>query len=218
MTGMFIVFEGCEGSGKTTQVGLLGRALRRTGRPVYETHEPGGTVIGQQIRAMVLNQHGASVTSRTEALLFAADRSQHVADTVRPLLDDGCTVICDRYIDSTLAYQGAGRDLDPADLLPISMWAAGGLHPDLTVVLDIDPEEGLRRARERGHGADRMERAGLDFHRRVRDAFLNLACGKVPGVGERPGSYLVLSATRPADEITAAVLDRIAILEQGRPA
>ena len=201
--GLFVVFEGGEGAGKSTQAGLLAAALRTDGRHVVVTHEPGATIIGTQIRSLLLD-HPASpetVSARAEALLYAADRAHHVASVVRPALSEGKVVISDRYVDSSLAYQGAGRTLPVDDVSWLSNWATGGLRPDLVVVLDIDPSAGLDRAGSRG-AADRLESESLAFHERVRYAFLDIAGGD-------PKRYLVLDATRPPDAIAEAVLARV---------
>jgi len=198
--GMFVVFEGGEGAGKTTQLERLAEALRRKGRDVVVTREPGATPAGAKIRELVL--HGGSLAPRAEALLYAADRAHHVATVVRPALARGAVVLSDRYIDSSLAYQGAGRTLPVDDVAWLSAWATGGLKPDLVVLLDVDPAIGLGRVAERGK-ADRLESESLTFHERVRYGFLDLAAGD-------PHRYLVLDAGLPADELAAAVLGRVA--------
>ncbi|GAA4246888.1 dTMP kinase [Dactylosporangium darangshiense] len=202
--GLFIVFEGGEGAGKSTQVGLLAEALRRIGRDVVVTHEPGATPIGVRIRGLVLDRpaDGAeAVTPRAEALLYAADRAHHVASVVRPALSRGAVVISDRYVDSSLAYQGAGRTLPVDEVSWLSKWATGGLKPDLVVLLDLDPSAGLARAGRRGD-ADRLESESLAFHERVRYAFLDLASAD-------PSRYLVLDATNPIDALAAGILQRV---------
>ncbi|PZS33253.1 MAG: dTMP kinase [Pseudonocardiales bacterium] len=194
--GVFVAFEGGEGSGKSTQIELLAQALRGAGRTVTVTHEPGGTHVGEQIRHLLL--HGDEpLTPRTEALLFAADRALHVDTVIRPALDSGEIVLTDRFVDSSLAYQGAGRELTIDDVSRVSRWATGGLRPDLTVLLDIPAAVGLDRARGRA-AADRLEGESLDFHERVRESFRHLA-------ESSPRRYLVVDATRPASEISARV-------------
>lgn len=202
--GVFVAFEGGEGAGKSTQLKLLAQWLRGRGVPVTATYEPGATEIGQRLRAILLNGESGGLTPRAEALLFAADRAHHVETVIRPALDAGQVVLSDRYVDSSLAYQGAGRALGLDELRRLSRWATGGLRPDLTVLLDISPEQGLARAEGRA-GADRLERESLDFHLRVWQAFRTFA-------EHRPDRYLVLDATRPADQIAAAVQAAISTL------
>jgi len=195
--GVFVAFEGGEGSGKSTQIELLAAALRETGRTVRVTHEPGATRVGEQIRHLLL--HGEDpLTPRAEALLFAADRALHVDTVVRPALEGGEVVLTDRFVDSSLAYQGAGRELTVDDVHRVSRWATGGLSPDLTVLLDIPAAQGLDRARGRA-AADRLEGESLAFHERVRESFRHLA-------ESAPRRYLVVDARRPVDEIAAQVL------------
>jgi dTMP kinase len=202
VSGLFVVFEGGEGAGKSTQVAKLARALRGQGREVVVTREPGATKIGKQIRSLLLDGASAELTPRAEALLYAADRAHHVASVVRPALNRGAVVISDRYVDSSLAYQGAGRTLPIDEVTWLSFWATGGLKPDLVVLLDVDPKVGLARVTGRGEDADRLESESVDFHERVRYAFLDLA-------GADPNRYLVLDASRPVDELAAQVADRV---------
>jgi dTMP kinase len=204
--GLFVVFEGGEGSGKTTQVNALAELLRSQGRDVVVTREPGATDLGARIRNLLL--HDCTPSPRAEALLYAADRAHHVATVIRPALARGAVVISDRYIDSSLAYQGAGRTLPVNEVSWLSNWATGGLKPDLVVVLDIDPAVGLGRAAARG-GVDRLERESLAFHERVRLAFLDLAAAD-------PRRYLVLDASQPPEKISAKVAERVtAMLAEG---
>jgi dTMP kinase len=203
-TGVFVVFEGGEGAGKSTQVGLLASVLSSGGRDVVVTREPGATDVGARIRRLVLDK-GDAPSPRAEALLYAADRAHHVATVVRPALARGAIVISDRYVDSSLAYQGAGRTLPVQEISWLSSWATGGLKPDLVVLLDVDPDVGLGRVDSRGEGADRLESESRSFHERVRYAFLDLAAAD-------PKRYLVLDASRPAEEIGAAVTDRLATI------
>jgi dTMP kinase len=198
--GLFVAFEGGEGSGKSTQVELLADALRQEGRPVTVTHEPGATPIGTQIRRMLLHDN-ARVTPRAEALLFAADRADHVDTVIKPALEGGEVVVTDRYVDSSLAYQGVGRQLTVAEVRRVSRWATGGLRPDLTVLLDLPAEVGLGRAADRSD-ADKVEAESLEFHERVREAFRALAEAD-------PRHYLVVDATQPAQDIHLAVLARV---------
>ncbi len=201
--GVLVAFEGGEGSGKSTQIALLAEALRSTGRAVTVTHEPGGTQVGEQIRHLLL--HGEqTLTPRTEALLFAADRALHVDTVIRPSLDAGEIVLTDRFVDSSLAYQGAGRELTVDDVSRLSRWATGGLRPDLTVLLDIPAALGLDRARGRTAG-DKLEGESLEFHERVRESFRHLA-------ESAPRRYLVVDATRPPDEVAARVLRSVEAL------
>src|SRR6185369_10698070 len=183
-----VVFEGGEGAGKSTQVERLAAALRADGRDVVVTREPGATDIGARIRRLVLDKAEAPAP-RAEALLYAADRAHHVATVVRPALARGAVVISDRYIDSSLAYQGAGRTLPVSEISWLSTWATGGLKPDLVVLLDVDPTVGLRRISGRGE-PDRLEGETIGFHERVRYAFLDFA-------NADPRRYLVIDASRP---------------------
>jgi len=199
--GMLIAFEGGEGSGKSTQAARLAEWLSERGVAVTTTHEPGATDFGARIRQILLDSPDGSLTPRAEALLFAADRAHHVDTVIRPALDRGDVVITDRYVDSSLAYQGAGRALAMEDVRRLSRWATGGLRPDLTVLLDIDPEVGLARARAAGRAQDRLERESLEFHRRVREGFLALA-------DAAPDHYLVVDAAGHPE--TVATLIRIA--------
>lgn len=205
-TGLFVSFEGGDGAGKSTQATLLGEWVRARGREAVITREPGGTTLGQTLRDAVL--HGEHVDARTEALLYATDRAHHVASLVRPALERGAVVITDRYLDSSVAYQGTGRELGADEVERLSLWATGGLMPALTVLLDLDPDVG----RTRLTGApDRLERAGDEFHRRTRAAFLARAEAD-------PGRWLVLDATRPVAELAAAVRARVEALLVGVPA
>jgi dTMP kinase len=198
--GLFIAFEGGEGAGKSTQARRLAEALTARGYDVVLTFEPGATQLGREVRALLLDKNSTDMRPRTEAMLYAADRAQHVGEVIRPALERGAVVITDRYVDSSLAYQGAGRELDAAEVRHLSQWATDALSPDLTVLLDIDPEIGLRRATGPG---DRLEDEALAFHQRVREAFLAIA---------RHGRdrYLVIDVGRTdADEVHARLLDRV---------
>lgn len=193
----FVSFEGIDGVGKTTQLDLLARRLRAAGREVVVTREPGATALGAQLRRLLLDPAGA-VSPRTEALLYAADRADHVDSVIRPALRRGAVVLSDRYLDSSLAYQGAGRQLGIDEVRRLSLWATGGLLPGLTVLLDADPDR--VRARLGGDGGlDRLELERIDFHRRVRQEFLRLAAAE-------PERFLVLDALADPD----ALADRIA--------
>lgn len=196
-SGLFIVFEGGDGAGKSTQVALLREALERAGRHVTVTRQPGGTPLGQQIRDLVL--HGEHVAPRAEALLFAADKAHHVDMLIRPALQRGEVVISDRYTDSSVAYQGAGRDLGAQEVHDLNMWAVQDLVPDLTVVVDISAEEGRRR---RGEVHDRLESEEDDFHEAIRQHFLSMAQGN-------PERYLIVDGTQPPEQIHAEVMNRL---------
>lgn len=173
--GLFIAFEGGEGAGKSTQVRLLAEALSERGADVLTTREPGGTPLGRDIRKLLLDDRDDPIAERAELLLYAADRAQHVQTVIRPALEAGKVVLCDRYIGSTIAYQAAGKGLDPLQVGRLCRYAIGGVMPDLTLFLDIDPEAGLSRAIRRGH-ANRFERAPLDFHHRVYASFVAQSC------------------------------------------
>lgn len=194
--GLFVAFEGGEGAGKSTQIELLAASLREGGLTVVVTHEPGATEVGNRIRELVL-YHSEPLSPRAEALLFAADRAHHVDTVIEPALANGDVVLTDRYIDSSLAYQGAGRSLTVEEVRRISRWATNGLRPDLTVLLDIPVAEGLARAR--GHGtADKLERESRAFHERVRTAFRVLA-------ESEPRYYCVVDAMLPSTHIARQV-------------
>lgn len=195
--GTFIAFEGGDGAGKSTQVRRLARAFEEAGREVVITRQPGGTVLGGALRDLVL--HGDEVTPRAEALIFAADKAQHVEEVVLPALEDGAVVITDRYTDSAIAYQGAGRDLGAAEVTELQDWAVDGLVPHLTVVVDINPGEGRRR---RGDVHDRMESEAEGFHSAVRGHFLALA-------ESAPDRYLVVDGSASPDEIARLVWERV---------
>ena len=195
--GLFIAFEGGDGAGKSTQVRLLAEALRARGRTVTVTRQPGGTELGAAIRDLVL--HGDHVSPRAEALLFAADKAHHVDQLVRPALDRGEVVITDRYTDSSVAYQGAGRDLGAAEVHDLQMWAVDGLVPDLTVVVDVTAAEGRRR---RGDTHDRLESEADAFHEAIRQHFLSMAAG-------HPERYLVVDGAEPRRAPPRLVMDRL---------
>ncbi len=204
MDGVFVVFEGGDGVGKSTQTALLADWARQQGREVLVTLEPGGSPIGAVLRDLVLNPAWGDVSPRAEALMYAADKAQHVYEVIRPALDRGALVISDRYVDSLLAYQGAGRDLDADRVEQIARWATGDLLPDLTVVLDLDPAQGLATIEEK----DRLEDAGHDVHLRARQAFLALA-------DRDPEHYLVLAARLPIAELADRIRARLASLLWG---
>lgn len=193
MASVFISFEGVEGAGKTEQLSRLADRLRRDGNTVTVTREPGGTRLGVDIRRIVLGHTGPMV-HEAEALLYLADRAQH-APYIRDARSRG-VVLTDRFADSTVAYQGFGRGLPPNVLAEMSLWACGGLRPDLVVLLDLDPEIGLRRIAGRHAAPDRIETEKLEFHRRVRAGFLTLAHDQILAK-----FYLLVNADRPADEV-----------------
>jgi len=203
-TGVFVCFEGGEGAGKSTQAQALAAWLTDEGYAVRLTFEPGDTPVGKQLRAIVLDPATGALSARTEALLYAADKAEHVDTLVRPALDRGEVVITDRYVDTSLAYQGAGRVLDLAEVTAVQRWATADLRPHLTVVLDVDPADGLGRF----EGRDRIEAEPLDFHQRARQAFLDFAAAD-------PDHYLVLDARSPVDELAAAVCQRVGPLLDG---
>ena len=202
--GLFVTFEGPEGSGKTTQVRLLAAWLREIGQDVLTTREPGGTRIGNAIREVLLNPAHTEMRPEAEILLFSAARAQHVGEIIRPHLESGGVVLCDRYGDSTLAYQGYGRQLCLDTLTLITAFATGDLRPDLTICLDLPVAEGLLRKRNAdGIEWNRMEQEQLDFHERVRQGFLTLAALE-------PARWRVLDATEPVSEIAAEIRLQIA--------
>jgi dTMP kinase len=203
-TGCFVALEGGEGAGKSTQAKRLQAWLTAEGYDVLLTHEPGDTEIGQKLRRIVLDPATGSMSDRTETLLYAADKAEHVDRVVLPALERGAVVVTDRYVDSTLAYQGAGRDLADEEVERIARWATGDLRPHLTVLLDLEPGAGLTRFEER----DRIEGESLEFHERVRSMFLRLAAG-------HPEHYLVVDARKPVDEIEAAIRVRVEPLLDG---
>lgn len=196
--GVFVCFEGGEGSGKSTQSGRLRDWLLAEGYAVRLTFEPGDTPVGREVRRIVLSPETGVLADRTEALLYAADKAEHVETLVLPALQRGEVVITDRYVDSTLAYQGAGRALAVEEVEAVARWATGGLRPHLTVVLDLAPEAGLGRFAER----DRIEGESLEFHQRVREAFVAMAT-------DDPDHYLVLDARAPVAEIAERVRDAV---------
>ncbi|MBD8870908.1 dTMP kinase [Nocardioides donggukensis] len=202
--GVFLCFEGGDGSGKSTQSRALRDRLEAAGHTVLLTFEPGDTVVGQRVRQIVLDPATGELAHRTEALLYAADKAEHVERLVRPALERGEIVITDRYVDSAIAYQGAGRALSAEDVERVNRWATADLRPHLTVVLDLEPEHGLGRFEAR----DRIEGESPAFHQRVREAFLGMAAAD-------PEHYLVLDARAPAEEITALVAARVESLLDG---
>ena len=199
--GLWITFEGGDGSGKTTQAALLQEWLEQSGRTVVRTREPGGTAVGVLIRDIVLHHRG-EIAPRAEALLYAADRAHHIETLVQPALARGEVVIQDRYLDSSIAYQGAGRVLDAQEIRELSLWATGGALPDVTVLLDLDPQSARARLDADDKPFDRLEAEQGDFHARVREAYLALAAAE-------PERFLVLDAALPPAELAAAVRERV---------
>ncbi|WPW29726.1 dTMP kinase [Streptomyces atratus] len=198
-TGFFLVLEGGDGAGKSTQVEALAEWIRAKGHEVVVTREPGATPVGKRLRSILLDVSSAGLSNRAEALLYAADRAEHVDSVVRPALERGAIVISDRYIDSSVAYQGAGRDLSPTEIARISRWATSGLVPHLTVLLDVDPETARERFTE---APDRLESEPPEFHARVRSGFLTLAAAD-------PTRYLVVDAGQDPESITTVVRHRL---------
>jgi dTMP kinase len=203
--GVFVCFEGGEGAGKSTQSRLLREWLEEAGHEVLLTFEPGDTPVGRDIRRIVLDPETGHLADRTEALLYAADKAEHVEKVVLPALGRGDVVVTDRYVDSSLAYQGAGRTLDTDGLERVLRWATGDLRPHLTVLLDLEPEQGLGRF----DGRDRIEAESIEFHRRAREGFLVLAKAD-------PDHYLVLDARGDVDEIATAIRGRVEALLEAR--
>jgi dTMP kinase len=197
--GVFLALEGGEGAGKSTQARLLAIWLRDQGYDVVTTHEPGATKIGLRLRALLLDTAHSGLAPQAEALMYAADRAEHVQDVILPALDRGAVVVTDRYVDSSLAYQGAGRQLPVSEIEGLNRWATGGLTPDLTILLDVPTVTGLSR---RLSSADRLESEPVEFHQRVRSGFLSLAAAE-------PGRYLVLDADRPESEISRDIQLRV---------
>ena len=201
MSGLFITLDGGDGTGKSTEIGLLQEWFESRGREVVKTFEPGGSEFGREIREIVLHSRG-HIVARSEALLYAADRAHNVATNVRPALERGAVVLQDRYIDSSVAYQGAGRVLDATEIRDLSMWATEGLVPDLTIVLDLDPVVSRERLLAENKKFDRLESEEIDFHTRVRDAYLAMAKAE-------PGRFVVIDATLDRLEIRDLIIERV---------
>ncbi|MEY4452357.1 MAG: hypothetical protein RIT51_35 [Actinomycetota bacterium] len=204
MSGLFISFEGIDGVGKSTQADALETFVRSHGLDVVRTLEPGGTELGQEIRHLLLHRKG-DVSPRAEALLYAADRSHHVATKIRPALEAGKVVIIDRYLDSSVAYQGAGRELETKEIRDLSLWATNGLLPNLTILLDLDPELARARRDNTGTEPDRLEREKVEFFAAVRQGYLELAAAE-------PERFLVIDATSSKEQIQAQIQVRVAEL------
>jgi len=202
VTGLFISFEGIDGVGKSTQADLLETWLSEQGKTVVRTLEPGGTDVGVEIRKILLH-HKGDLAPRAEAALFAADRAHHVASKIRPALERGEIVITDRYFDSSVAYQGAGRDLSRTEVRDLSLWAVGGLLPQLTVLLDLPAEEARARRDKSGTEPDRLEREKIEFFETVRSAYLDLAKAE-------PNRFLVVDASVSVEEMQSQIRARVA--------
>ena len=200
---MFITLEGPEGSGKTTAVNAAVRELEKLGYSIVRTREPGGTPIAEQIRNVILDKANTAMDPRTEALLYAASRRQHLVEKVWPAVKEGKIVICDRYLDSSLAYQGGARGLGIENILNINMFATEGTFPDLTLLFDIDPEVGLARiAANASREVNRLDLEKLDFHKNVRNTFLDLA-------KRYPNRFVIIDASKSQEEVAKATLDVI---------
>lgn len=202
MAGLFISFEGIDGVGKSTQADLLETWLKEQGRTVVRTLEPGGTDVGIEIRKILLHHRG-DLAPRAEAALFAADRAHHVASKIRPALERGEIVITDRYFDSSVAYQGAGRELSQTEVRDLSLWAVGGLLPDLTVLLDLPAEVARNRRDGSGTEPDRLESEKIEFFERARQAYLDLAKAE-------PERFLVIDAAATVDQMQQQIVNRVA--------
>ncbi|MEK9810556.1 MAG: dTMP kinase [Candidatus Nanopelagicales bacterium] len=196
--GIFIAFEGGEGAGKSTQASALADHLAARGHAVTRTREPGGTPAAEAIRSVLLDPANAGLDDRAEALLFAAARGEHVARVIRPALERGDIVVCDRFMDSSVAYQGIARGLGRERVADLSLWATGGLRPDLAVLLDVDPALGLARL----EGPDRLEAEPGEWHQRVREGFRQIAA-------DDPDRYLVLDASRPVEDLAIEIAARV---------
>jgi dTMP kinase len=197
---LFITFEGGEGSGKSTQIRQLHRRLEQLAFPAVLIREPGGTPLGDRIRYLLKQACQVPISPVSELLLFNASRSQLVKDVIQPALKEGKTVLCDRFTDSTIAYQSFGRGLDLSTVKEANVLATGGVRPDLTFLLDVTPEVGLKR--KRADANDRFEQEALDFHRKVREGFLKLAA-------EEPGRWTVIDSTLPREKIAAVIWEKV---------
>lgn len=200
MAGLLITFEGPDGAGKTTQITLLAEALKAGGYQVVLTREPGGTAISDKIREILLNPAHDMMVAEAEVLLYAASRAQHVKEKIEPALEQGKIVLCDRFVDASIAYQGFGLGLGEEVIRAINQFATGGLLPSLTFLLDIPPEEGMRRLKKRA-GLDRIEAKGLDYHRKVREGFLKLA--------SREKRFVTIDARQRIDVIHREILSAV---------
>jgi len=212
---LFITFEGCEGAGKTTQLKKAGEFLRSKDIPLLVTREPGGTDLGRELRTVLLNKSSLNISVRAEVLLFLADRAQHVGEIIRPALERGVVVLCDRYADATIAYQGFGRGYDVEELLGLTNYASEMLIPDATVLFDVPPETGIQRVNGRvppqdaPEGEDRFEGERLSFHQRVREGYLWLA-------EREPDRFYIIDGTGSVDEVHAAVCATLETIFRGK--
>jgi dTMP kinase len=197
---LFITFEGCEGSGKSTQAAALFELLKAEGRDAVLTHEPGGTELGEKITQLLKWGQGEAICALAEVMLFNSSRAELVTRVIKPALAAGKFVVCDRYVDSTLVYQGHGRGLTMSTVRAVNTIAAQGLMPDLTILLDQHADKGMER--KRGTQPDRFEKEGLDFHRRVRDGYLALAAAE-------PSRWLVVDASLAKDKIASIIWDKV---------
>jgi len=199
---MFITLEGPEGSGKSSQLSILAEWLREQGYNVYTTREPGGTLISDQIRTILHDLENTAMHPRTEILLYLASRSQHVEEVIRPLLEKDTIVLCDRYADSTLAYQGYGHGVDIPTLKKLLDFSTGGLYPDLTILLDLNVEIGLERRKQSGGEWNRLDAYALAFHKRVREGYLTL-------VADEPQRWRIVDAAQSFDDVQKAIREVI---------
>lgn len=206
--GCFITFEGPDGSGKSTQMERLEQFLTERNLPILRSREPGGTEISEALRQLILDPSRTEMNSRTEALLYAAARAQHVEEVIRPALDQGITVICDRFTDSSIVYQGYGRELGAVSIRRLNAFATGGLQPDLTILMAIDPELGRKRAAQR-NAPDRIEAEALSFHRRVYQGYLEIA-------EQEPERIICIDAEAAVDSIAAKIQKRVAVFLEAR--
>lgn len=201
MSGLFISFEGIDGVGKSTQIALLEEHLNKLGRKTLRTLEPGGTELGLEIRHLLLHRKG-EVAPRAEALLYAADRAHHVATKVRPALEAGTDVLIDRYLDSSVAYQGAGRELDATEIRNLSLFAVQGLLPNLTILLDLEANAALSRRDKTGQEPDRLEREKVEFFEAVRQGYLTLAAAE-------PNRFFVVDAAQSVEQMAEQIRARV---------
>lgn len=202
--GLFITIEGPDGAGKSTQIPFIKRFLEGRGYEVLLTREPGGTVIGEKIRDLLLDKTHQEMSHVTESLLYAASRAQHVLELIVPALKGGKIVVCDRFVDSSIAYQGKGRGLGLRSIVDINDFATCGLKPDLTILLEMDPEIGLKRVRATKE-PDRLEQEKLDFHRRVYEGYMEL-------VNMYPERIKIIKANRPIEEVSSKIESKLKVL------
>lgn len=192
--GLFITFEGGDGAGKSTLIEKIYQSLVQSGFDVFQTRAPGGTEIGQEIRNLVLHKQDALMSKRCELLLFLADRAQHVEEKILPALQEGKIVLCDRFNDSSIAYQGGARGLMPERVSELCNFACNGLQPDLTLYLDLDPKIGFERVKKAGMSKDRIESETIEFHQRIREAFKQIARNE-------PNRFIIIDASKSPDEV-----------------